>query len=227
MLYSAGEETQHSTINEWLAKDDLEPIAPNEAEAYNDAALESFPAAINVMTTIQDRHESLSPTKKDVEQFSYEELKDMFDTEYYWSLPNDSRIHNTINAKRSIKIGMKLNDKKASLTFAFKEKGCPSRNYRGLVPNIVHSVDGMIMQNMVVDAQEVYGFQLATIHDDFTAHPNHIRRVRSMYTEELVKINQSDLLNEIMAEVFGELRMFEKTGDLTDEMIRECMYSLS
>lgn len=227
MLYAAGEETQIKRNNQELKADDLEPMTPTESEAYTESCLRSFPAAINVMTTIQDRHEALSPTKNDIKELGYDGIKEKFDTEYNWSMPNGSRINNTINAKRSITVGVKLNGKASKMTFSFKERGCPSATYRGLMPNINHSIDGMIMQNMVVEARNVHDFQLACIHDDFTAHPNHIRKVRSMYTEELVRLNNSDLLNEIMAEVFGELRMFTKTGDLTDEMIRECRYSLS
>ena len=227
MLYAAGEKTQIARNNQELAEQDLEPMTDKEAQAYVESCERSFPAAINVMKTIQERHEENSPTKDDIKELGYDGIKEMFDTEYNWSMPNGSRINNTINAKRSITVGVKLNGKSSKMTFSFKERGCPSATYRGLMPNINHSIDGMMMQNMVVDAKEKHNFELATIHDDFTSHPNHIRKARSMYTEELVNLNNSDLLNEIMAEVFGELRMFTKTGDLTDEMIRECRYSLS
>ena len=112
-------------------------------------------------------------------------------------------------------------------TFSFRfESNEPSSNYRSLAPNIIHSIDGYIVREVVRRAKEL-GFQVAHIHDAFCFHPNHISTVTRLYREVLAGIADSNLLSDILSEIKGEPVLVNKfSTDLSADILKS-KYALS
>lgn len=72
-------------------------------------------------------------------------------------------------------------------------------------------------------------FPVITIHDAFHAHPNNCNYVRSHYREILADIADSNILNDILSQLYGFPGTFEKLskpGELS-ALIRKSNYGLS
>lgn len=72
-------------------------------------------------------------------------------------------------------------------------------------------------------------FALITIHDAFHSHPNYCNFVRSHYREILADIADSNILNDILSQLYGFPGTFEKLskpGELA-ALIRKSNYGLS
>lgn len=60
-------------------------------------------------------------------------------------------------------------------------------------------------------------FEVVTVHDSFACHPNHVQRLRQQYNEVLATIYQSDLLKDLLSQLFQDdvdIELGERT--LTD-----------
>ena len=101
----------------------------------------------------------------------------------------------------------------------------PSELSTSLAPNIIHSIDGYVVREMVRMAKE-QGFQLAHIHDAFTCHPNHMTKAMANYRTILATIADMNLLGSILNEVAGEDLGIEVSGNLAP-LILESQYALS
>jgi len=109
-------------------------------------------------------------------------------------------------------------------TFTYRyAKQTPSNNYRSLVANIVHSVDGYIAREMVRRAD----FELVHIHDCFVFHPNYLRTVTGMYKEIMAEIARSNLLSDILSELKGHHVPITKASNDLDVDILSSQYMLS
>lgn len=96
-----------------------------------------------------------------------------------------------------------------------------------LCANIVHSIDGYIVREMIRRAKNQM-FELLCVHDSFWASPNHMNKVRQNYIDILVEIAESNMLQDILREITGDDELIHKkmSYDLADK-IRECEYALS
>ena len=72
-----------------------------------------------------------------------------------------------------------------------------SPNYRSLLPNVIHSIDGYIAREMIRRCD----FEVIHIHDCFGSHPNNMGMIAQRYREILAEISDSTLLNSIVKEL--------------------------
>jgi|TARA_R110002096_G_scaffold1810_6_gene9485 hypothetical protein len=72
-----------------------------------------------------------------------------------------------------------------------------SPNYRSLLPNVIHSIDGYIAREMIRRCD----FEVIHIHDCFGSHPNNMGMIAQRYREILAEISDSSLLNSIVKEL--------------------------
>ena len=185
----------------------------NPKEAFNEAQLEAFyetldglmPGAMSVMETINEFWQYGS----DVHQ---------------WTLPDGhvARVPVTEMADTRIEI-----DELKHRTFTYRyEKQQPSKNFRSLVANIVHSVDGYVAREMVRKCHSM-GIELVHIHDCFVFSPDYLQAVSEAYRETLASIADSDLLSDILSELCGQFVPVTKlSNDLsTDILASEYMLS--
>lgn len=72
-----------------------------------------------------------------------------------------------------------------------------SSNYKSLLPNVIHSIDGYIAREMIRRCD----FEVIHIHDCFGSHPNNMGVIAQRYREILAEISDSSLLNSIVKEL--------------------------
>ena len=72
-----------------------------------------------------------------------------------------------------------------------------SLNYKSLLPNVIHSIDGYIAREMIRRCD----FEVIHIHDCFGSHPNNMGVVAQQYREIMAEISDSSLLNSIVKEL--------------------------
>ena len=178
----------------------------NPKEAFNEAQLEAFyetldglmPGAMSVMETINEFWQYGS----DVHQ---------------WTLPDGhvARVPVTEMADTRIEI-----DELKHRTFTYRyEKQQPSKNFRSLVANIVHSVDGYVAREMVRKCHSM-GIELVHIHDCFVFSPDYLQAVSEAYRETLASIADSDLLSDILSELCGQYVPVNKlSNDLSNDIL--------
>ena len=93
--------------------------------------------------------------------------------------------------------------------------------------NIVQSIDGYIVRQMLRGAKK-RGFQLATIHDSFWSHPNHMNTVRKLYVETMADLAESNIMQDILMDLRPERKIqFNKISNDLGAYIRESDYALS
>ena len=69
-------------------------------------------------------------------------------------------------------------------------------------------------------------FPLVTVHDSFAAHPNNVNWVRWQYKEILAELADSNLLNDLLSQLYGMPGQFEKLSDDLGDKIRNSEYGL-
>ena len=69
-------------------------------------------------------------------------------------------------------------------------------------------------------------FELVTVHDEFKAHPNNINWVRYQYKEILAELAESNVLNDILSQIYGTPWVFHKRSNNLGELIRKSNYAL-
>ena len=70
-------------------------------------------------------------------------------------------------------------------------------------------------------------FPLVTVHDAFAAHPNNVNWVRWQYKEILADIADSNLVNDLLSQIYGQQGTFEKFSDDLGDKIRQSNYALT
>ncbi len=88
----------------------------------------------------------------------------------------------------------------------------PSKNFRSLAPNIIHSIDGYIAREMVRRANKL-GFELVHIHDNFLFLPDYLQIVCRLYREIMSEITNSNLLATILSTITGQPIVINKLSD--------------
>ena len=97
-----------------------------------------------------------------------------------------------------------------------------SPNYRSLLPNVIHSIDGYIAREMIRRCD----FEVIHIHDCFGSHPNNMGVISQCYREILAEISDSTLLNSIVKELSMGKSWFPIFPSLKHEIINSS-YMLS
>ena len=185
-----------SAINKVTRKDVKKPVMTtfynseaNPKETFNKDQLTAFyealdgtlPGALDVMEAIN-------------EYWDYE--SDV----HIWTLPDGHVAKVPVTEMNDIRIEI---DELNHRTFTYRyNKQQPSENYRSLVANIVHSVDGYVAREMVRRCHAMK-IQLVHIHDCFVFSPDYLQVVSQTYREILAEIANSDLLSDILSEISG------------------------
>jgi len=145
---------------------------------------------------------------------------------YNWVMPDGFKVKYDVKSKQEYE-GKRTS--RGGVDFSFSQE-CevyrPTRFNAGMAPNVIHSVDGYIVREMVRRAKHRF---ITTIHDAYAMHPNDIDFMRETYFDILVEILNSDLLNDIMKQI-SDKRAFipnEKSMTLTEGHIRRSLYALS
>lgn len=143
---------------------------------------------------------------------------------HQWTLPDGHTAYIPVMEEKVSKIEV---DELNHTTFTHYHYVNQSSDYGiSLAANVVHSIDGYIVREMVRRAHK-QGFQLATIHDSFWAHPNYMNHVRQNYIDILCEITDSHLLANILSQICGEkVELIKRSTDLS-KYIKESEYALS
>lgn len=69
-------------------------------------------------------------------------------------------------------------------------------------------------------------FELVTVHDEFKAHPNNLNWVRWQYRQILAEIADSNLLDDILSQLYGYPDTYDKLSFNLPEQIKQSAYAL-
>ena len=145
-------------------------------------------------------------------------------TVYKWTLPDNHTAYVPV---------MDAVDKKVEIaelnkaTFTFRTKVNMAKDFDLSLPaNIVHSIDAYVVRQLFRRAER-NGYEMTAIHDSFWASPNHIQDVRIGYADELAKLAESNLIQNILNEVSGSNGTYNKYSNDLAPLIRNSNYSLS
>ena len=209
----------HLPLSEMVTRDDIkkplmthfynkmnqDSLSGNQQEAFYSVIADSFTGAQAFMEVINRRWnpDALSHT---------------------WHLPDGHVAHVKVTEMVSARIEV---DELEHTTFTYQfEANQPSDVSSSLAPNVIHSIDGYIVREMVLRAH-TQGFELAHVHDAFCSHPNHMNKVRQNYIDILAEIAQMDLLQSIVNEISGNDDVLEKYSNNLHEEILNSEYALS
>lgn len=95
-------------------------------------------------------------------------------------------------------------------------------SYRSLVPNIIHSIDGYVVRQMILRAT----FELVHVHDCFLFHPNHFEEVKYLYRKILSELVTDYNINHIIQSLTGDWPNIEIDTRLKDAILKS-EYALS
>lgn len=70
-------------------------------------------------------------------------------------------------------------------------------------------------------------FPMVTVHDEFKAHPNNINDMRYQYREIMAEIADSDVLDDLLSQVYQAPMSFNKLSFNLGDYIRKSEYALS
>jgi DNA-directed RNA polymerase len=143
---------------------------------------------------------------------------------HMWTLPDGHIARVPVTEMSDVRIEV---DELDHRTFTYRyDKQQSSENYRSLVANIVHSVDGYVAREMVRRCHAM-GIELVHIHDCFVFSPDYLQTVSQMYREILAQIADSDLLSNILSEISGTYIPVTKMSDDLSKDILNSEYMLS
>ena len=159
----------------------------NPKEAFNEKELEVFYAVLNsALGGAEKVMESINSVWEDKSKFR-------------WTLPDGFQTQ--ITTTQVVGYEIELED---GLQFYWERREeSPSGDYRHLVPNVIHSLDGWVCRE-VVRHMARNNLPIFTIHDSFWSHPNYMGEVRKAYTKSMSYINSENLLDGIIKELGGE-----------------------
>ena len=175
-----------------------ETFNANQLQAFYASLDDTLPGALDVMEAINQYWNS----ETDV---------------HMWTLPDGHVAKVPVTEMTNIRIEV---DELDHRTFTYRyNKQQPSENYRSLVANIVHSVDGYVAREMVRRCHSMK-IDLVHIHDCFVFSPDYLQVVQQTYREILAEIANSDLLSDILSEISGTYVPVTKLStDLAKEIL--------
>lgn len=191
-----------STILEYMSQDEVAQIPLNFdiTEEFELAMQSIAPNAMELMHTIQQAH-----TDTNAESYS-------------WTLPDGFKVHYAVKVDKAV--ASSIGD--VTLLQVSESNGV-NVSSRALSPNIIHSIDAYVVREVVRRMSDA----VQPIHDAFAVHPNFIGELKAHYTAILSELNDSDILNSILAEVTGKPSNIAKANTLTGALISSSIYNLS
>jgi len=144
--------------------------------------------------------------------------------EHSWPLPDGHmakvKVMNMVDKKIEV-------DELNHATFTHRiEVNSPSKKGLSLAANVIHSIDGWIVREMIRRANR-QGFQILTIHDSFWCSPNHMNELRQNYNDILAEICDMDLLGDILRYITKTNNPYIKKSNNMAAKVRVADYALS
>ena len=86
----------------------------------------------------------------------------------------------------------------------------------------------MELLELIESILERPSFEVLTIHDSFSSHPNYLNYVRQTYVEIFAELAESNIMEEIIKQIRNDPDYrLEKLSDDLGDLIRESEYTLS
>lgn len=82
------------------------------------------------------------------------------------------------------------------------------------------------LQKICLDMLSHKSFPLVTIHDEFKAHPNNVNQVRYHYKEILADMADSNMLDDLLNQLYGQAGTYQKLSSDLANKIRNSAYAL-
>ena len=83
------------------------------------------------------------------------------------------------------------------------------------------------LATIVKSMLEYQPFEVITIHDSFAAHANNINHLRQQYINVLAEMAESNLLDDLLSQLYGKPGKFNKLSTNLGALIRNSNYALS
>jgi DNA-directed RNA polymerase len=176
-----------------------------ELFAFYDSLQEKLPGAYELMDILQ------SYWRKDQEYHS-------------WRLPDGHVARVPVIATDEKKLEI---DECNHIRVTYRARRPAKVNFsRALAANIVHSIDGFVVRQMVAAAKS-QGFWLAPIHDCFFTHPNYMNQVRENYIKIMTWIASKNILQDILRDIAGYKVGYRPPNTGLHKHIPDSEYALS
>ncbi len=143
---------------------------------------------------------------------------------YYWTMPDGFNVKYDAKTNQKVDIDLRTKHGLQFYTTLTAKTYSPSKNNRGMAPNIIHSVDGYVVREM---QRRMEGRFITTIHDAFACHPMDCDLMIQNYRDILCDLLDSNLLNDVISKIKGTASDFKYTNDLSKEDIQNSVYLLS
>lgn len=142
-----------------------------------------------------------------------------------WVLPDGHHVH--VKVMEQVQKRIEVKELGSTFTYTYYENQASDYG-RSLAANVVHSVDGYIVREVIRRAAE-RGFRVLTIHDSFWCHPNYANEMRQFYNDVMAEICEMDLLSDILSQITGEELEVVALSDRKElaKEIRNANYALS
>lgn len=146
-------------------------------------------------------------------------------TSYKWTMPDGHEVINTIMVPQDHRFEISELDG-VDFVYRMKVNGA-NKDDLSMAANIVHSIDGWIVREMIRRAADKK-IQMAAIHDSFWCHPNDMNDIRFNYKEILAEVADSNMMQDILQEITGDPSIqFKKRSHNLAAEIRNAEYHLS
>lgn len=125
------------------------------------------------------------------------------DTKLYnaWYLPDGHYAYCPVMVQDKKRIEVKeMKGGTATMTVVCDVNKASHEPHRSLCPNLVHSVDSLLMR-WVVEILNDQGIQVSPIHDSFGVHAEHCDALREAYRKCLARLYKEDILNDILKQI--------------------------
>ena len=144
---------------------------------------------------------------------------------YYWTLPDGFKVKYDVKSKTRVNVERTT---KSGLNISIEdevEEYKPSKYNAGMAPNVIHSVDGYIVRELIRRSD----YHFTSIHDAFGQHYNFVDTTIKNFKDICIELLKSDLLNDILTEIADgrPFQRIEKSSTLTSFHIRKSKYALS
>ena len=95
-----------------------------------------------------------------------------------------------------------------------------------LLANLIHSVDGYIVREMIRRAK-AQGFACMGVHDSFWCHPKYVGLMRQNYNNILAELHETNEMQRMLRVLTGDDTLVFEQKEQFGDLIRNANYSLS
>lgn len=111
-----------------------------------------------------------------------------------WYLPDGHYAYCPVMVQDKKRVEIKeMKGGTATMTVVCDVNKASNEPHRSLTPNVVHSIDAVVMR-WVVEMLDEKGIQVSPIHDSFGVHANHCDALREAYRKCLARLYKEDIL---------------------------------